>query len=259
MSREPLQEELEALRGDVLSMGELVRSRLATAIDALAAGPDADAAAAAPDAIRNVIDGDQEINERYLAIESRCIDCFALQQPVASDLRIVAASFKISTDLERIADLAVNLAERANEPPADPTIDLHGLGEVALTMVDDALAAYEQADVWACHEVAETDDELDELCDRATAELFRRLVADESAAPVMADSAPPERAGTGGNRPTPDAQQDNPEDLDAVEAAVAAAAWQLLVIRDLERVGDHAENVAARTCYMVEQDDTLLE
>lgn len=240
MPRDSFQDDLDALRDDVLSMGRLVRDRLATAVDALAVA--GDGAVAADDAVERVVEGDAAVNERYLMIESQCLDLFALQQPVASDLRLVAASFKITTDLERIADLAADLAARATEPPTDPTVNLQGVGEVALTMVDDALAAYDSCDPWACHEVAEADEELDALCDRATAELFRQLLADE----------PGEAAGT--------ASDDAAAALEsAVESVVNDAAWQLLVIRDLERVGDHAENVAARTCYMVEQDDTLLE
>jgi phosphate transport system protein len=243
MPRESFQADLDALRDDVLDMGGLVRDRLETAIDALALRSGADAAAVDPETVARVVDGDDEVNERYLDIESRCVDLLALQQPVAGDLRLVAASFKITTDLERIGDLAANLAERAIEPPESPTVDLRGVGEVALTMVDDALAAYETADAWACHEVADADDELDALCDRATDELFRRLLGDEPAAGASARDEGATDAAV----------------ADAVESVVAGAAWQLLVIRDLERIGDHAENVAARTLYAVEQDDALLE
>jgi phosphate transport system protein len=222
MSRTALQEDLDALRAAVLDLGALVRERLEIAIEALAERSADDPT----DALETVVDGDSEVNDRYLAIEAQCIDLLALQQPVASDLRTVAASFKISTDLERIADLAVNLAEQALAPPSAPSINLRGVGEVALTMVEAALAAYEREDTWVCNEVAATDDELDALCERASEELFRELLADDAA-----------------------------ED---VEAFVRAAAWQLLTIRDLERVGDHAVNIAARTLYMIDQDDALL-
>ena len=101
MARNEYQADLEALRGDVLEMGERVVGSYDDALEALET-KDGDLAA-------TVIDGDAAVNERYLDLEGDCVDLFALQQPVAGDLRFVAASFKILTDLERIGDLAMNL------------------------------------------------------------------------------------------------------------------------------------------------------
>jgi hypothetical protein len=111
MPRTEYTEQLAALRRDVVAMGELVLERYE---EALEAREGRDAALA-----ERVIEGDREVNERYLAVERACIDLFALEQPVAGDLRLVASSFKIATDLERVGDLATNLAADAEAPPGE--------------------------------------------------------------------------------------------------------------------------------------------
>ena len=104
MARTGYQTQLRDLRANVLGMGDLVVERYQLALKALETKDEPLA--------REVIEGDHEINDRYLGIESDCIDLFALQQPVAGDLRFVAASFKVITDLERVADHAVNVCAR---------------------------------------------------------------------------------------------------------------------------------------------------
>jgi len=90
-----------------------------------------------------VITGDAEINDLYLELEGQCTDLIALQQPVAGDLRFIAASFKIITDLERIADLATNLGEYAKQADREvfPDVDVQRIGDDTLAMLDDAMAA----------------------------------------------------------------------------------------------------------------------
>jgi phosphate transport system protein len=222
MPRESYQDDLDDLRSGVAGMGDLVADRLSTALDAI----EGDSAAA-----RRVVEGDAAVNERYLALEQDCIDLFALQQPVAGDLRFVAASFKILTDIERVGDLATNLAGYAqaatrSEPTAVDT-QIRETGEAAHALFGEALAAYEAGDAGACHGIAERDDDIDVRCQHASERLVRSLIERE------ADRWDTERA------------------LDDVSRL-------LLTIRDLERVGDHAVNVAARTLYMVESDDTLI-
>jgi phosphate transport system protein len=104
MPRKDYQDRLDALREDVLYMSEIVLERLQKGLDALEHKDD--------DLAWEVIEGDHDINELYLELEQDCIDLIALQQPVAGDLRFIAASFKIITDLERIGDHAVNIAAR---------------------------------------------------------------------------------------------------------------------------------------------------
>ena len=230
MARRDFQASLDVLRSDVVDMGELVLARLDDALHALDAG-DADAAAA-------VIDGGTEINQLYLDLESACIDLFALQQPVASDLRFVAASFKILTDLERIGDLATNLAGYALAADSRylPELDLTHIGERAHDLVADAIEAYADSDAAACREIDARDDEIDALCHAASERVVRDLIERRAA-----------DGDTGGSG--------DPWDVEAVLDDVSRV---LLTVRDLERVADHGVNIAARTLYAVDSDPELI-
>jgi phosphate transport system protein len=225
MPRESFQEELDALRENVLYMGELVADRLRRGLDALET-KDTDLA-------EEVIEADAEINELYLQLEGDCIDLFVLQQPVASDLRFVASTFKILTDLERIGDLATNLGEYTLAADHDvvPEVDVQAIGDVALAMLDDAMTAYADEDVDACYDIAERDDELDALCETASSTIARDLIESELGSGAAEDD---------------------------VEQLIQSARRLLLTVRDLERVGDHAVNIAARTLYAVEGSDELI-
>lgn len=238
MPRENYQERLEGLRADVVAMGELVGERYDAAIEAAATGDDALA--------REVIEGDHEVNETYLGLEDDCTELLALQQPVAGDLRLVAASFKVITDLERVADLATNLAGYGGpDGGVHPAVEFRELGSRAGEMVADAVAAYEAGDAEACREIAARDDEFDERCREASEAVVREL--------LEADRARAEAAAEDGSDGTSDAA-----DAEALEASLDEVSRALLAVRDLERVADHAVNVAARTLYMVENDDELI-
>ncbi|WP_136689831.1 phosphate signaling complex protein PhoU [Halorhabdus amylolytica] len=223
MAREAYREALVALREAILEMGDLVLDRLEMALQALEAGED--------ELAREVIEGDEDVNRRYLEVESQCIDLFALEQPVAGDLRFVAASFKVITDLERVGDLAANLGRYTVSSTRTnvPDIDVSGIGRTAADMLDDALAAYGTEDAVVCRAVAERDDDLDALCQRASERVVRDLL-----------------------------ERDPEMDAWDLEAVLDDVASVLLTIRDLERVGDHAENVAARTLYALEGDPELI-
>ncbi len=221
MSRDSFQAEMDALEQAVVELGGTVVDRLRTAVRAF---EDNDRTRA-----RFVLENDHEVNARYLELEQDCIDLFTLQQPVASDLRFVAASFKILTDLERVGDLAMNLGGYVTGMNREfvPRTDLVAVGELVADQVEAALEAYEAGDPERCRAVADRDDEVDGLCERA-AELFMRDLVDRVAGEA------------------------------ALETLLEDAFQLLLTVRDLERVGDHAVNVAARTLYMVENDDALL-
>ena len=225
MARKSYQEQLDELQTDVLYMSEVVTDRLRMALNAMEQ-KDRDRA-------MEVISGDDEINELYLELESDCVNLLALQQPVASDLRFIAATFKIITDLERIGDLAVNLADYTLEAKRDmfPEVDIQSIGTVVLDMVEDAMIAYAEEDPEQCFEIADRDDEIDEQCRIASEAVVRDLIEREIEA-------------------------DTPEE--EIERLMGDVSRLLLTIRDLERVGDHAVNVAARTLYMVENDDALI-
>jgi phosphate transport system protein len=210
---------LDSLRKDVVSTGDLVVGRLRDALKALETKDE--------DLARSVVEGDEDVNARYLGTERDCIDLIALHQPVAGDLRFVVASFKIVTDLERVGDLAVNIADRVAEARGTrfSEVDVQEIGAFAASMVEDAVAAYDDERVDACRGVAESDEVLDARCEGANRRVVRGLM---------------------GGKPSDDTE------------LVRDASNILLNIRDLERVGDHAVNVAARTLYMVESDDELL-
>ena len=224
MPRQSYREGLDSLREDVLYMSEVVLERLRMGLDALEQKDD--------DLAWEVIDGDDEVNELYLELEKDCIDLIALQQPVAGDLRFIAASFKIITDLERIGDLAVNLGDYALEAERDvyPDVDIQGIGEVVGEMVSDAMTAYHDENSEACFAIANRDDEIDARCERASQVVVRDLLETQL-------------------------EEESEPDIDRLMAEVQRL---LLTIRDLERVGDHAVNIAARTLYMVDNSDELI-
>ena len=222
MPRERYQDSLDELRSDVLAMGDRVVERLDDSLEAIERRDESLA--------RDVVDGDAEINETYLRLEDRCVDLFALQQPVAGDLRFVTASFKVITDLERVGDLAVNLANysRAATRTVAPDAEIEALGEAARALLERSLAAYEARDADECRAIAEADDEVDAMCQHASESVTRDLIAK------------------------------NDDDAWAAERLLDDVSRVLLTIRDLERVADHAVNIAARTLYMVENDPELL-
>jgi phosphate transport system protein len=231
MARKNYQERLDQLRADVVAMGDLVLERYETALRAAETGDD--------DLVDEVVGGDHEVNARYLELEEACTGLLALQQPVAGDLRLVTASFKIITDLERVGDLATNIAEYGGEDGGiHPAVDFRGLGDDAGEMVADALAAYEAVDPDACREIDDRDDDLDERCRQSSKAVVRELLETDRA----------RAAANGTGESDPDQLADT---LDEISRA-------LLAIRDLERVGDHGVNIAARTLYMIESDDELI-
>ena len=222
MPREGYQKRLDDLREEVLYMSEVVLERLRMGLDAVQAKDE--------ELAWEVIEGDHEINQRYLDLESECIDLLALQQPVAGDLRFIAASFKIITDLERIADLATNLGDYTLEAHRDvyPDVDVQEIGAEVAEMVERAMDAYADEDAETCYAIADYDDRVDQLCERASETITRDLIEREAAGE------------------------------EKVEQLMRDVQRLLLTVRDLERVGDHAVNIAARPLYMVENDDDLL-
>ncbi len=218
MPRNEYQNQLEALRTNVLGMSEIVQNRLGDALEAFETG-DVERA-------EEIIVGDDDVNELYLEFEQDCIELFALQQPVAGDLRFIASTFKIITDLERVGDLATNIGKHTTRVGQTryPDVDVPEVGGYALEMLETAMAAYADDDAAATYEVARMDDDLDAMCERASGVVVRDLLEREVDDGTLL------------------------EDVSRV----------LLTIRDVERVGDHAVNVAARTLYMVDNDDELI-
>ena len=223
MARESYQQKLDQLREDILYMSEIVLERLRMGLDALESKDE--------DLAWEVIEGDHEVNQLYLELEKDCVDLLALQQPVAGDLRFIAASFKIITDLERIGDLATNLGDYTLDAQHDvfPEVDAQDIGNATIEMVEDAMEAYADEDVEACYEIADRDEHVDDMCEAASEVVVRELI-----------------------------EREDVQTEEEIQRTMQDVYRLLLTIRDLERVGDHAVNIAARTLYMVESDDDLL-
>ena len=200
--------EIEALNERVLRLSIDVEDRLRKALQAVA---DRDVALA-----QAVLDGDTEIDRHEVAIEEECLKLLALHQPVASDLRFVIATLKVNNDLERIGDLAVNIADRARLLAAAPRpsieLPLDRMGTLAIGMLRKVFRAFMDHDARLAVEVVASDDEVDDMNRAMIATVVERM-----------------RAGD----PSPE-----------------ALLLLLGVSRELERVGDHASNIAEDLIYM---------
>jgi phosphate transport system protein len=158
--RQRFHEELRAVEGDVQRTGAQARLLLDKALRGLVRGD--------LDLCREVISGDDAVDRLYLDVERRILQLFALQTPVASDLRLLTALLHINLHLERVGDQAVNLAKitmAANGLPQNPIVlhDLEQMGAVALRMVGVAMEALVGRDVALAHRLPELDDPIDEL------------------------------------------------------------------------------------------------
>ncbi len=225
MTRKSYTEKLEGLRKDVLDMGYLVHERLNQALEAMIT-VDRERA----DSIGS---GDDQIDDTYVKIEGECSDLLALQQPVATDLRLITASFKIITDLERIGDKVVNLTDYTKlfkEKRIMDEEDIKKLGNFAADMLEDALEYYNNQDLERARQLVERDDKMDNMCEESTNKILGHLIERESKTLTTEEA-------------TQLGQQ---------------VSTELLTIRDLERVADHATNIAARTIYLVSSTRELI-
>lgn len=225
MIRKSYAEQLEELRQGVLNMGYLVHDRLNQALDAMIEVDEERA-----DSIGS---GDDEIDDTYVEIEGKCSDLLALQQPVASDLRLITASFKIITDLERIGDKVVNLTDYTKLFSDDRIMDeedIRELGEFAGEMLEDSLQYYENHELEKARQLVERDDKMDNMCEVSTNKILGHLIEKESKTLTTEEA-------------TQLGQQ---------------VSTELLTIRDLERVADHATNIAARTIYLISSTRELI-
>jgi phosphate transport system protein len=203
------EDELRGLRAGLLKMGGLAERQIAEAVDSLVNRNTGQA--------RETIARDTEVNRMDTEMDERCIRLLALHQPAASDLRFITTGLKITTDLERIGDNAVNICERAielnEEPQLKPYIDIPRMAEIAQSMVKDSLDAFMRDDTDLAEEVIERDDEVDLL----NYQIYRELLS------YMA------------------------EDPQTIPRATRI----LFVSKYLERIADHATNIAEMVVYMV--------
>ncbi|HAH19760.1 MAG: phosphate transport system regulatory protein PhoU [Omnitrophica WOR_2 bacterium GWF2_43_52] len=204
-------EELKQLRQYILTMASLVEEAIFKSVEALKQRDKSLAEA--------VIASDKKIDELENKIDEFCLDLIALRQPVAQDLRFITMAMQSDADLERMADLAVDIAQRAEEliaqPPLKPLIDIPKLAEIAQKMVKEAIDAFINKDVELAKKVMLADREADALRDLVQKELiYDYMVKDGTTAP--------------------------------------RAVPLILVTRHLERICDHATNIAEDVIYMTE-------
>ncbi|OFV67116.1 MAG: phosphate transport system regulatory protein PhoU [Candidatus Syntrophoarchaeum caldarius] len=158
-----------------------------------------------------------EINAMELSIENKCMKLLALQQPLAKDLRMIGTCLKIITDLDRVSDLSADIAEiaikTANEPFIKPLIDIPRMADFVTSMLNDSLTAFKERDAELAMTMGKRDDTVDALYDQIRRELITFMIEDPR--------------------------------------KIANASHLSFVARYLERIGDHACNIAARVVYMV--------
>ena len=166
--------EIEHLKELLLRMGAMVEDSINESIRALL---ERDTAIA-----QRVIDADNQIDEMELEIDQHTIELIAMMQPAAVDLRFVAAAMKITPELERIADLAVDVCERAielnREPPLKPLIDIPRLARITQDMVRQSLDAFVRRDAGLARQVIARDDEVDLLTEQSFRELLTYMLED---------------------------------------------------------------------------------
>jgi phosphate transport system protein len=205
-----LHQDLDRLAKEILSLGSLAEEATNHAIEALMhrrAG-----------LAESVLSGDDRIDRREVEIEIDCLKMLALHQPVAADLRYIVAILKVNSDLERVGDLAVNVAERAlylaNHEPLEVELDFPTMGELVKRMVRDCLDAVVRRDVEVARRVIQDDDKVDEI---------NRSMFDILEATMQADPS-----------------------------TVKRAVHMLSASRHLERIADLATNIAEGVIFMVD-------
>jgi len=201
-------EELRSLKEKVLKIGSLVETAIHDSIRSLVER-DSDIA-------KKVIKRDHEINALDVQIDEECTRLIALRQPKARDLRFIITTMKITTDLERMGDLAVNIAERAlelnEEPQLKPYIDIPRMAEISQDMVRDALDAFVRGCTKLPYEVIKREDEVDDLTEQVFNELLIFMMRDPK--------------------------------------TVTRATRISYVAKYLERIADHATNIAEMVLYL---------
>jgi phosphate transport system protein len=213
MERQHFEGDLGTLKHRLLHMGALCEAQTHKALVCLMERR--------AELAKAVIEGDAAVNLLQIEIDDRCLKMLALQQPMATDLRLITSAMKMGADLERIGDQAVNIAETAlgllETPPLKPVIDIAEMSEIAQKMTRDALDAFVRRDANLAREVLLRDDKVDQLKDR----VFRLLLTH-----MMADPGTIERA-----------------------------LGLILISRNIERIADHATNIAEDVIFLVEAKD----
>jgi len=208
-TRQVFDEELTALEHDLLEMGSLADSMVQLAVESLV---DLDVEKA-----MEVVARDDDVDAHDLQIENRCLKLLALHHPAAGDFRTVGTAMKVITDIERVADLAVDIAKAGMKIEKmlgdSKVVDIPRMAGIARTMFRESLQAYSQRDLKLVDDVIQMDDQVDDLYRQLRAQIHSDMV--DQPVHVVADS------------------------------------WLLLAIHHIERIADHSVNVAERVAFMV--------
>lgn len=203
-----LQREIDKVKKDLLGLCAMVEEQVQMAVKALLERD--------PDLARRVERGDNEIDQREVEVEEECLKVLALHQPVASDLRFIVSALKMNSDLERIGDLAVNIARKAanfcNQPAMEIPFDLEGMWQKTQRMLRDSLDALVNLDGRLANSVCARDNEVDQM---------KKEIRHKAEAAMQSDPA-----------------------------RVPSYLTLLAVSRNLERIADHATNIAEDVIYM---------
>ncbi|MGH7410917.1 MAG: phosphate signaling complex protein PhoU, partial [Candidatus Methylomirabilis sp.] len=206
-------EQLRELREGLLAMGSLAETMIVKSVKALVERSEA--------LVQEVFAHEEEMDQRCIDIDERCFTLLALRQPMARDLRFIAAAIKINSDLERIGDLAVNIAQATtfiiSQPLLKPLIDIPRMAQLCQDMVKKSLDAFVARDAELARIVIESDDSIDLLRDQVFRELLTYMMTDPTTVPRALDL--------------------------------------ILVSRHLERIADHATNIAEDVVYIVRGED----
>jgi len=207
--RQTYREELSSLQQEILKMGSLVETMLAKAVESLRTQN--------VELAREVFSLEEQIDQMEKEIEHRCLRLIATQQPLAKDLRRIAAGFKIITDLERMADYSYDIAKisekLASEPLIKPLIDIPRMSLLTQQMVKEALDCYVREDVELAYKMCKDDD----LVDGIFSQIFRELLT---------------------------YMMEDPK-------TISQATSLLFAGRYIERIADHATNIGERVIYLV--------
>jgi phosphate transport system protein len=209
MPREGFHNRIKELERDVLHMGEMVIDAVNRSVDALGT-LDAEQA-------QRVVDNDERVNSQRWALEDKCVDLIALQQPVASDLREIIAILSIVRDLERIGDYAEGIGKivllHGEESLVRPLMYLPQMKDKAVSMLRGSLDAFINRDATLARKVCRQDDEVDTLYDQAYHDLLNRMIADPS--------------------------------------IITRATYLIWATHNVERIADRATNIAESVVYLV--------
>jgi phosphate transport system protein len=206
-------EQLQALKVQLMKMSALAESMIGDAVKALVERDDS--------VFSTIFQRETQVNRLQIEIDEMCLTLIALHQPAAGDLRFIMGAAKTNADLERLADQAVNIANKAEDllkqPPLRPFVIIPEMATIARGMVRDSLHAFVNRDVDKARDVLMRDDQLDERKARITVELSEFMAKEVS--------------------------------------SVSRALALILISRNLERIGDHATNIAENTIFVVEGRD----